>query len=664
MSPDLDRENFDLAVERAKAAAVAYYDSGDLLMTDAEYDSLMDSITRTRELHSEWGGEELETKVAAGQSRGGDVKHPSPMMSLSKVRTESELRDFLSDIRGEVVVEPKLDGMAVRAEYRSGKLELVATRGDGFTGEDVTPQALSLNGLPANLDKSIDMDIRGEVYMTDADFEVANTNRVATGKPAFVNPRNAVAGSLRKQDRSYEAPMSFAAYEVDDVGESYEQRMRAVSSLGIVTARDLIPGAGLLRANLIEVQARIDEIHRMRAQLGFPIDGAVIKVDQASERQRLGFNSHAPRWAVAFKYPADTATTTLKDIELAIGRTGRLSLRAVLEPVFVGGATVTYATLHHPGFVRDADLRIGDEVFVYRSGDVIPRVTAPVLRSRKADSETWQPPISCPRCGEPLDRSSLLWRCNTPSCSLAGRIRYFASRDVMDIEGLDEAVTLAMLDAGLVSDIADLYDLSEEQLANLSMGTLQSGKPRLLGKTVAAKLIAGIAHSKEQPLNRVITSLGIRGVGRSMGRRLASHFGSLAALRSATPGELAVVEGVGEIKAEVLFDGLREMSEIIDRMVAAGVTTQTKEPVTSIQRPLEGKKVVVTGTVPGLTRTQAQEAVEKLGGTSSSSVSNSVDLVVVGEGAGSKATKAAQMGIPVMDASEFAAMVEGQASTP
>ncbi len=659
MSLDLDRDSFDLAVARAKAAAAAYYDTGDLLMTDAEYDSLADSISRARELHPDWGGEELETKVAAGQSRGGDVKHPSPMMSLSKVRTESELRDFLSDIQGEVVVEPKLDGMAVRAEYRSGQLQLVATRGDGFTGENVTPQALSLAGLPAKLDAPIDIDIRGEVYMTDADFEVANSNRVATGKPAFVNPRNAVAGSLRKQDRSYQAPMSFAAYGVDDIGESYEQRMKAVSDLGIVAAHDLIPGAVAVRVNLAEVQSRIDEIHQMRAQLGFPIDGAVIKVDLASERQRLGFNSHAPRWAVAFKYPADTATTTLRDIELAIGRTGRLSLRAVLEPVFVGGATVTHATLHHPGFVRDADLRIGDEVFVYRSGDVIPRVTAPVLRSRKNDSEPWQPPTSCPRCGEPLDRSSLLWRCDTPSCSLAGKIRYFASRDVMDIEGLDEAVTLAMLDAGLISDIADLYSLSEEQLASLTMGTLQSGKPRLLGKTVAAKLIAEITNSKKQPLNRVITSLGIRGVGRSMGRRLASRFGSLSALRSATPQELAAVEGVGEIKAAMLFEGLREMSEVIDRMVAAGVTTEMETSATSTQRPLEGKKVVVTGTVPGLTRTQAQEAVEKLGGTSSSSVSSSVNLVVVGEGAGSKAVKAAQLGIPIMEASEFAALAEG-----
>ncbi len=649
---------FAALINMVREAAAAYYDTSALLMTDAEYDRLIDTVEAVRAKRPEWDDEGVTGKVAAGQSRGGDVVHPSPLLSLAKVRTEDEVEQFLDDVSGLVLVEPKLDGMAVRAEYRQGRLVMVATRGDGYTGEDVTAQVQSIAGLPVELSSSVDLEVRGEVYMTDDDFEIANENRVASGKSAFVNPRNAVAGTLRKHDREYEAPMSFAAYEASGEGDGYVTRLQQVREFGITPAYGLVVGTELIPATPDAVRARIAEIGRQRSRLGFPIDGAVVKVDSTAVRERMGMSSHSPRWAVAFKYPADTAVTVLRDIELAIGRTGRLSLRAVMDPVFVGGATVTYATLHHPGFVQNADLRIGDTVYVYRSGDVIPRVTAPVLAQRPADAVPWKPPTMCPQCGETLLQTGLTWRCETPSCSTVGRIRYFASRDVMDVDGLDAAIAEALVESGLVQDIADLYDLTLEQLAALPIGVLTSGKPRLLGATVGAKLIAGIERSKQQPLNRVITSLGIRGVGRSMGRRLASRFGDLDALRSASPAELSQVEGVGEIKAEMLYSGIREMAQVIDRLVTAGVQVSSRPntgPGNAL--PLAGKKVVVTGTVPGLTRTQAQEAVERLGGTSSSSVSRNTDLVVIGDGAGSKAAQAGKLGVPTMTAADFAKLL-------
>lgn len=653
-------EQFDALVARARQAADAYYNGAELLMPDSEYDVLIGQIAEMKAQHPEWDDGGLIEKVAAGVG-AGDIQHSSRMLSLAKVKTDEELLAFVDSIPEprDIIVEPKLDGLAISAKYTAGRLIQVVTRGDGSAGEDVTTQAGNISGLPTVLQRPVDLEMRGEVFMTDADFEIANQNRTAAGKLAFANPRNATAGTLRAQGRTYEAPMSFAAYEAlyDGASGSYLSRLNHVGDLGVSVVHDL------LKMEAMPPLATVREIERQRSTLGFPIDGAVLKVNSERVRQQLGETSHSPRWAVAFKYPADTATTRLLDIELAVGRTGRLSLTAILEPVSVGGTTISRATLHHPQFVLDADLRIGDKVYVYRAGDVIPRVTTPVLSERPEGLPHWTPPETCPQCGEPLDKTGLLWRCQTPECSIAGRIRYFADRDVMDIDGLDVATAEALAESGLVSNIADLFDLTREQLAGLQVGTTASGESRLLGQKTADRILSSLSEkAKSQSFARVITSLGIRKIGRSMGRRLADKFRTMDALRNATVSKLADVEGIGEIKAETIKDGLAQMGPIIDRLIMAGVQTEVEEiPAVNGSLPLAGKKVCVTGIVPNLTRSEADMAIYKLGGNPVHSVSKSTDLVVIGDAAGSKADKARELGIEVMDARDFAEMFRSQA---
>lgn len=650
-------EEFNAAVLEASEAAAAYYDTDTQLIPDSVYDALVDRIEASVAAHPDWDAAGLLDQVAGGQSSGGDVTHPIPMLSLAKAKTEEEVGSFISRLGDAAIVEVKLDGMAVRAVYTAGELTLVATRGDGSTGENVTTQADRISGLPQRLKQAVDLEVRGEVYMTDADFDQANTNRVASGKPAFVNPRNATAGSLRVADAKYFAPMSFAAY--DAMGESVDSiddhlaRMRTLASMGITTAVSLVAGDPLATSSE-KALARIQAIGDARASLGFPIDGAVVKAASNAKREEMGSVSRTPRWAVAYKYAADVSTTILRDIEIAVGRTGRISLRAVLDPVFVAGTTITYATLHNPKFVEDADFRIGDTVFVYRAGDVIPRVSAVDVARRPADAQPWVAPAGCPNCEQPWDKSSLLWRCHTPECSTVGRIEYAASRDVLDLDGFSTAMAEQLVEAGLVNDIADLYSLTVDQIASLPVGD----GSRTVGQTVAKKIIKQIEASKSQPLARVITALGIRLTGRTMGRRLAAHFGSMSAFQSASEAELSEVEGVGPEKARVIRAGVVSMTAVIERLAAAGLTMEAEQVAApSGALPLAGKTVVVSGSVPGLSRNEANEWVERLGGKSSGSVSAKTSLLVAGDGSGSKSEKAASLGVPVMSAEDFAALV-------
>jgi len=657
-APFNTREEFSAALVSLKAAAAAYYDGdGTLAMTDDEYDSLIDRVAATISKHPQLDDEGVLTTVAAGTSSGGTVKHPVSMLSLGKSKNIDDIRDYLdTKVAGQrTVTECKLDGMAVRVVYQSGSMTIAVTRGDGITGEDITRQLTNVVELPTVLANGrIDMEVRGEVYMTQKQFEVASAARVAVGKPEFANPRNATAGVIRNE-QSAGTELSFACYDVsgsfvNDM-DSYLDRMNIVSKLGIRPAVSLLPDVEP-SGDAVKV---ISDIKERRSKLGFPIDGAVVKADSMHVREELGEVSRHPRWAIAFKYPAEEVTSTLRAIEVTIGRTGRLALTGIVDPVFVAGATVSKASLHNVSWLVATGMNVGSKVAVSRANDVIPRI---VPLAGGAPVPAWVPPSVCPQCDGEWDKSTLLWRCTSPECSVVGRISYFASRDCMDIEGLGLEVADALVESGLVTTVADLYDLTVGSLANVQMGVTTTGQPRLVGETVAAKIVTEIDLSKTQPLNRVITSLGIRKTGRTMGRRLAAHFKSLSSLRSASITDITEVEGIAVDKATVIYDGLREMSPVIDRLVAAGVSTKvdTVPTVNVSVLPLAGKKVVVTGTVPGLTRTEAQEAVEALGGTATSSVSKTTDVVVVGEGAGSKADKAAQLGIPVMDAEKFAAL--------
>lgn len=652
------KQEFDLAVEQAKEAARVYYTSDVVSMTDAKYDALTDSISEALESHPEWSDDGLTTSVAAGVTSSGGVAHPTPMLSMAKATSISDITGMVGN--RSYVVEPKLDGMAVRAEYQDGKLVLAATRGDGMTGEDITLQVKrGISGLPLQLQTPFSGDVRGEIYMSDDDFEEANTLRVASGKKAYVNPRNATAGALRDADPGLVVPMSFAAYDVvGDFGgtDSYQEVMRQVEGLGIKTACNLVLDAAskddsseLAAASLKDT---IDMICQMRPSLGFPIDGSVVKLDSFADRERLGATSRAPRWAVAYKYPADTATTTLRDIEVAIGRTGRLGFRFVVDPVFVGGSTVTYATAHNADWITQADLRIGDTVWVYRAGDVIPRITTADLSKRTPDIQRWEPPTECPQCGGELDKSSTIWRCLAPECSILGKIVYFASRDCMDIEGIDTAISDALVSSGLVVNVADIYDLTVDDIANL-----QLGENRKVGSKVATKIMTSIEASKAQPFNRVITALGIRSTGRSVGRWLASSFVNMENLQKASVSDIARIDKLGDVKATNIVNGLRELQGVIARLREAGLSMAQEQKSNDL--PLAGKTYVVSGAVPGYTRTTIAERIEALGGRASSSVSKDTTALITAETTTSKAVKAAQLSVQVIDPGEFVRMIDG-----
>lgn len=654
---------FAAAVEDAVAAAAAYYESDTLMMSDDEYDVLVDRITVSKAAHPEWDDRGVTSSVAAGQSAGGTVMHPVPMLSMAKSKDPESVTAFLAGLPAGVlvVVEPKLDGVAIRAEYEDGHLVLLVTRGDGLSGERV-PVDTVVDGLPPVIDVPGRVEVRGEVFMTDTDFERSNTARVGSGKPGFANPRNAVAGTLRRETRTYEAFMSFAAYDASgdtlDTVDDYAERMSVVEAAGVRTA------IALAAVNIdtdptndpVVVMDRIARLGEVRDGLTFGIDGAVVKVVSMQARDELGAGSRAPKWATAFKYPPVEGSSFLAAIEVAVGRTGRMSVTGVLEPpVFIDGSTVGRATLHHTGFIAEQGLGIGSKVIVEKRGDIIPRITAAL--EADVQVEPWSPPLVHDVCGQPWDTSEVIWRCVSPECSTVSRIAYAASRDVLDIDGLGAEVATALVDAGLVSNVADLYDLTVEQVAETRIGTTSTGNPKVIGTTVATKIVNGIEAAKSQPLARHLTSLGIRTLGRTFGRRLAAHFGTLENVRTATVDDLMAVDGIAAEKAAYIHDGLAAMSDVLDRMVAAGITTTSAPDATGVD--LTGKTYVVSGAVPGYTRTTISERIEALGGKTSSSVTKNTTALITAETTTSKAKKAAELGIPVIDPTEFAALIAG-----
>jgi DNA ligase (NAD+) len=655
------RPAFDAAVASARTAARSYYDTGDVLMTDADYDALLDRIGAAKRAHPEWDDRGLTGQVAAGVSAGGALPPPPPQRSRGQVTTIDEVDTFAAGLGGDpCIVEVKLDGLALRVEYRDGRLVLAALRGDGTSGENVTAQVLrGIAGLPAGLDTPWTGEVRGEAYMTLSDFETSSANRVAAGGKAFVNSRGAVAGSIRSIDRTYDTPMTFAAYDIAGDGvaahPSHQNRMGYARSLGFPTADSLVEGVPRVCVTAAEAVAAIERIGELRHALAFPIDGAVLAADLDTTRRRLGTGSRTPYWAAAFKFPADTGSTVLRDIEVRVGRTGRITLRAVPDPVFVDGTTITYATLHNPKFVEDQGLAIGQTVAVWRAGDVIPRVTA-AIGEQPPGLSPWTPPAGCPQCGGEWDKSSLLWRCHTPSCALVNRVVYAASRDCLDIDGLGEEIIIAMVEAGLVRDLADLFGLTVPQIAALRSG--DGG--RQVGTAIAERIAAGLDHARTQPLNRVITSLGVRMTGRSVGRWLAARFKSMDALRAASVEEIAEIERMGLIKAQYVVDGLAALGDVIERLAGHGLTMSV--PDDGGAKPLQGQAYVVSGSVPGYSRTSVNERIEALGGTAGSSVSAKTTALVTTETTTAKAKKAAQLGIPVIDPAAFAAML--RAGTP
>lgn len=688
----VDAAGYARAVEDVVRAAAAYYTDGTSPLDDDAYDRLVTEISAWEADHPDEVLPDSPTGKVAGGAVEGDVPHTVAMLSLDNVFSPEQFTAWTASLARRIgheaqrySVEPKLDGLAIAARYTRGRLTRLITRGDGTAGEDVSHTMGTIEGLPAALAEPVDVEVRGEVLMTTAQFEHANEVRTAHGGQPFANPRNAAAGTLRAKDRAYTVPMTFFGYgllpvpETDGAlaarldGLAHSELMTLAAELGVNTTATT-PVPGITAATTADALTRVQEIAELRAGLPFGIDGIVIKADHAADQKAAGSGSRAPRWAIAYKLPAVEKITRLLDVEWNVGRTGIIAPRAVLQPVEIDGSTITYATLHNPADITRRDLRMGDQVMVHRAGDVIPRVEAPVAHLRTGDEKPIVFPQVCPRCGSGIDTSQERWRCEQGrNCHLVASLSYAAGRDQLDIEGLGATRVVQLVEAGLVSDLADLFTLTREQLLGLDR----------MGETSTDNLLAALATARTRPLSRVLCALGVRGTGRSMSRRIARYFATMDNIRAADAGQLQQVEGIGAEKAPSIVAELAELAGLIDKLATAGVNMTepgaTFPPMTAAADadpdtgaddgasgtpatgPLAGMTVVVTGAMTGplekLSRNQVNELIERAGGRSSSSVSRKTSLVVAGDGAGSKRAKAEDLGIRLAAPDEFALLV-------
>ncbi|MFB4283219.1 NAD-dependent DNA ligase LigA [Nonomuraea sp. MTCD27] len=675
------------AVQRAVHSAAAYYADGTSTLDDDAYDRLVRGIQAYEEEHPESVLPASPTGKVAGGAVVGDVPHTVPMLSLDNVFGAEQLADWAAGLErrlGRPVtrwsVEPKLDGLAISARYRNGRLAQLVTRGDGTAGEDVSHAIGTIVGLPDRLADAVTVELRGEVMMTTSQFEEACAKRQAHDGTTFANPRSAAAGTLRAQDRPYVCELTFFGYGVlppPGDGSQLAVRLRElphseimhwVAAQGVQTTA-ATPVAGIVAETLERVQERVGEIGAARAALPFGIDGIVIKCDLAADQAEAGFSSRAPRWAIAYKLPATEKITKLLRVEWNTGRTGIIAPRAVLKPVELDGSNVTYATLHNVADITRRGLMLGDSVTVYKAGDVIPRVEAPVVHLRTGAEEPIAIPEVCPSCGDAIDTSQERWRCvRGRGCRAIASITYAVERDTLDIEGLAVNRIQQLLDAGLIADFADLFFLTREQLLGLER----------MGETSTDNLLAAIEQAKTRPLSRVFAALGVRGTGRSMSRRIARHFATMDAIRAADAEAIQQVDGIGPEKAPVVVDELIELGPLIDKLVQAGVnmtepgatppavrSENLEEPGQSggsvVELPLASMSVVVTGAMTGplaaLSRNEVNELIERAGGKASSSVSAKTSLLVAGEKAGSKRAKAETLGVRIVSPEEFAEQV-------
>ncbi|NUS03099.1 MAG: NAD-dependent DNA ligase LigA [Nonomuraea sp.] len=685
-----DETAYAEAVQLAVDSAAAYYADGTSTLDDDAYDRLVRGVQAYEEAHPDQVLPTSPTGKVAGGAVVGDVPHTVPMLSLDNVFGADQLADWAASVErrlGRPVtvwsVEPKLDGLAISARYRGGRLAQLVTRGDGTAGEDVSHAIGTIVGLPDRLTDPVTVELRGEVMMTASQFDDACAKRQAHDGTTFANPRSAAAGTLRAQDRPYVCELTFFGYgALPAPGDDSElaTRLRELPHSGVmewvaaqgVQTTAATPVAGIVTDTLERVQERVGEIAAARATLAFGIDGIVIKCDLAADQAAAGFSSRAPRWAIAYKLPATEKITKLVGVEWNTGRTGIIAPRAVLEPVELDGSVVTYATLHNVADITRRGLMLGDSVVVYKAGDVIPRVESPVVHLRTGEEQPIPIPQVCPSCGDAIDSSQERWRCvRGRECRAIESIVYAAGRDQLDIEGLAQRRIEQLLEAGLIADFADLFFLTREQLLSLER----------MGETSTDKLLAAFEQVKTRPLSRVFAALGVRGTGRSMSRRIARHFGSMDAIRAADAEAIQAVEGIGPEKAPVVVAELIEVAPLIDKLVRAGVNMTEPGWVppaekaaveegaagegaagpTAVDLPLAAMSVVVTGAMTGplaeLSRNEVNELIERAGGKASSSVSAKTSLLVAGEKAGSKRAKAESLGVRIATPEEFAELV-------
>ncbi|MBN7769204.1 NAD-dependent DNA ligase LigA [Marinobacter daepoensis] len=639
----------------------AYYVLDDPTIPDVEYDRLFRELQKLEAEHPELASEASPTRRvgSSGDTSFAEVTHRLPMLSLDNAFSEDELRDFDRRVRErlgvdgriEYVCEPKLDGLAVSLNYEHGVLTRAATRGDGYTGEDITANIRTIPSVPLQLRGSGYpelVEVRGEVYMPREGFEKLNERLAEQGEKTFVNPRNAAAGSLRQKKSTVTAkrPLELCAYSlaVTDEGilpETHWDSLQKVREWGFRVNPEMRKADG--------VEACLEAytgLMNKRDSLPYEIDGIVFKVNRLDQQKQLGFVSRAPRWAIAHKFPAQEELTVIEGVEFQVGRTGAVTPVARLKPVFVGGVTVSNATLHNMDEIRRLDVRVGDTVFIRRAGDVIPQVVKVVPEQRPEQASVVEMPKHCPVCGSDIVQieSEAVARCSGGLYCPAQRkeaIRHYASRKALDIEGLGDRLIDVLVDEGMVHTVADLYRLTKFQVSSLER----------MGDKSAANLIAAIDRSRAPLLRRFLYALGIREVGEATAKALASYFGTLEAISEANEEALQAVPDVGPIVAGHIrsFFDQPHNQETLAALKEAGVVWQEEEVVAANNQPLTGQTWVLTGTLSRMTRDEAKEKLERLGAKVAGSVSKKTACVVAGEAAGSKLAKAEQLGVPVLD---------------
>ncbi|EPN9321692.1 NAD-dependent DNA ligase LigA [Acinetobacter baumannii] len=654
----------------------AYYVMDQPTISDSEYDHLFHQLKALEEQYPEFVQADSPTTKVGGQalSKFESVTHVVPMLSLGNVFNQEDLFAFarrveerLPNQKVQYEVELKLDGLAISLWYENGVLVRGVTRGDGETGEDITQNVKTIRNLPKVLHSEKYeiprlLEVRGEVLMPKSGFEKLNADQEAKGEKTFANPRNAAAGSLRQLDPNIAAarPLAFYAYGIAQCEPKHglttmHDSLQWLTELGFQIAE-----RQYLCNSIQEVQQRYEQIQQERPNLQVEIDGMVVKVDDLKQQQQLGFLSREPRWATAYKFPAQAALTTVEQIDWQVGRTGTLTPVARLNPVFVGGVTVSNVTLHNIGEIHRLDVRIGDTVSVYRTGDVIPKVEKVWPEFRPAEAEVVHLPESCPVCASPvvMPEGEALARCSGGLYCAAQRIeaiRHFVSRKAMDIEGLGDRWVESLLRLDLLKDVADIYHLHEHRETLLGI--------EKMGEKSVQNLIDAIEASKKTTLARFIYALGIRGVGETTARMLANTFQTLEALKAANVDALKKTPDVGDITAEWIADFFLAPHniEVLDRLIAAGIHWDA--PTAPTRQPLNGESWVLTGTLEQMTRDQATQMLQALGARVSGSVSSKTKCVVAGEKAGSKLEKAAKLGIPVMNETDFLSLMAGYGQT-
>ena len=654
------RERIQELTDILTEANYRYYVLDDPKLQDFEYDRLLRELEELEMAHPELAKADSPTKRVGGEalSQFEKVAHPVPLMSLQDVFSTEELTDFLSktiaaEPNCQFSVEPKIDGLSVALEYIDGKFVRGATRGDGNVGEDVTENIKTIRSVPMNLENAPPrLIVRGEVFMPKKSFEKLNARQEAEGKPLFANPRNAAAGSLRQLDSKIAAQRGLDIYIFNiQLAEgvefsSHEASLNYLKSLKF----KVIPFRKL--KNIDEIVAQVAHINDTRETLTCDIDGAVIKVDDLAQRQRLGTTAKFPRWAAAYKYPPEIKPTVVEDIVVQVGRTGVLTPKAVVRAVRLAGTTVTNATLHNQDFISQRDIRIGDTVLIRKAGEIIPEILEVDFSKRPENAVPYFVPCQCPVCGAKVekDEDGAFLRCTGAECpaQLSRNISHFVSRDAMDIDGLGSAIVDALIEKELIKSPADIYYLKLEDISSLWKS----------GTTAAKKLLTAIEGSKQQDLSRLIYALGIRQVGAKTGKVLASTFGTLDALMSASLEELTEVPDVGAVTAENIcgWFAQEQAQHMIQQLREAGVNFESKRVVSDAR--FAGKTFVLTGALSKFTRDEATEKIELFGGKAAGSVSKKTSFVVVGENAGSKERKARELGIPILTEDEFLEMIQ------